>query len=114
MPIAMPIDWVALLLSVDGDEASAREFAALFMEVGSNNLRALMEALDRGDLQSVARGAHEIKGACANLRAPHAAAAAEKLEAAANDNSEPTAREIAEDLGRQLHSVIEFLAAKVA
>jgi two-component system sensor histidine kinase/response regulator len=110
----MPVDWVALLLSIDGDMSMAREFAALFADVGNQNLPALMLALDRGDLQSVARGAHEIKGACANLKASPAAEAAERLEAAAISDKEAAARELAADLSRELQNAIDFLAAKVA
>jgi CheY-like chemotaxis protein len=108
-----PIDWSALLVSIDGDLDAAREFAILFADMGRSTLHTLMDALARGDAGAVARGAHEIKGACANLKASSAAKAAEQLELAAKNNDSEL-KEFADDLSRELQSAIQFLAAKVA
>jgi two-component system sensor histidine kinase/response regulator len=111
---ATPIDWLALLMSIDGDMNAAREFASLFANVGKVALQELLTAVDRGDLQSVARGAHEIKGACANLQANQAADTAGRVEAAAKDNDKRSVKALAADLTRELHRAVEYLTAQVA
>jgi two-component system sensor histidine kinase/response regulator len=109
-----PIDWAALLVSIDGDIAVAREFATLFADVGHNTLQTLMDAIDRGDFTGVAHSAHEIKGACANLKATSAAKSAERLEQAVQSNHPHELKELASDLSREVHTAINYLAAKVA
>jgi HPt (histidine-containing phosphotransfer) domain-containing protein len=93
---------------------AAREFASLFANVGKVALQELLTAVDRGDLQSVARGAHEIKGACANLQANQAADTAGRVEAAAKDNDKRSVKALAADLTRELHRAVEYLTAQVA
>jgi CheY-like chemotaxis protein/HPt (histidine-containing phosphotransfer) domain-containing protein len=109
-----PIDWAALLVGIDGDVAVVREFAALFADLGSNTLPLLMDAIDRGDFKSVAHRAHEIKGACANLKANAAAKFAERLEGAVATSQPHEIKELASDLAREVRTAIDFLAAKVA
>jgi CheY-like chemotaxis protein len=112
--VSEPIDWAALLVSIDGDLTMARELALLFVDSGRNTLRVLLEALDCGDLATVSRGAHELKGACANLKASSASKAAAQLEAAAKTGASNDLKNYADDLSRELQSAIQFLAAKVA
>jgi CheY-like chemotaxis protein len=109
-----PLDWAALLVSIDGDLVAAREFAILFADMGEKSMHALMSALDSGDVSAVQRSAHEIKGACANLKANQAAKIAEQLELAATAESAPALRAYASELSRELNGAIRFLAAKVA
>jgi CheY-like chemotaxis protein len=109
-----PIDWAALLVSIDGEIDTAREFAILFADMSRSTLQTLMSALDRGDVGAVARSAHELKGACANLKAQFAANAAEQVELAANNTHGGDLRTCAGDLTRELQTAIQFLAAKVA
>jgi len=108
-----PIDWAAFLVSIEGDVNTAREFAILFADMGRSTLHTLMEAVDRGDIGGIARGAHELKGACVNLCA-HLRRAAGRLELAAKNADGHELRELADDLGRELQSAMRFLAAKVA
>jgi DNA-binding response OmpR family regulator len=109
-----PIDWAALLVSLDGDVTVARELDMLFADVGRKTLPMLLEALDRGDFTSVARSAHEIKGACANLKAGSATEAAERLEQAVLTSKPHELKELADDLSREVRSAIDYLATKVA
>jgi HPt (histidine-containing phosphotransfer) domain-containing protein len=109
-----PIDWTALLVSIDGNLETAREFASLFQDVGRTSLAGLLAALERGDLPSVAHSAHELKGACANLRASCAARAAERLEHAAKQNEARDLQRLASDLERQVRNAIDYLTKKVA
>jgi two-component system, sensor histidine kinase and response regulator len=57
------------------------EVAGIFLQDGPATLAALQSSLARGDLAAIARGAHRLKGALANLSAGAARSAAEVLEA---------------------------------
>jgi HPt (histidine-containing phosphotransfer) domain-containing protein len=109
-----PIDWAALLVSIDGDIVAVREFATLFADLGSHTLPLLMNAIDSGDFTNVAHRAHEIKGACANLKANAAAKFAERLEGAVAAGHPTEIKDLANDLAREVHTAIDFLATKVA
>jgi len=109
-----PIDWAALLVSIDGDIDAVREFAGVFADLGTDALPLLMEAIDCGDFKNVARRAHEIKGACANLKATAAAKCAERLEGAAANSQSLEIKSLGDDLAREIRTAIEFLAVKVA
>ena len=75
---------------------------------------ALMRALESGDVENVARSAHELKGACANLRASLAARTAGRLEHAARNEATHEIKQLADALRREVHDAIDFLAGKVA
>ena len=101
-------------MSIDGEIAIAREFATLFANVGRSSLQTLMDAIDRGDVSGVGRSAHEIKGACANLKARNAARSAERLELAAKSSEPYKLKPLADKLSREVCEAIDFLVAKVA
>jgi two-component system sensor histidine kinase/response regulator len=108
-----PIDWIALLASMDGDMAVTRELADVFAQSGRDSLQQLMDAVDRSDIARVASGAHAIKGACANLKARSAGEAADRLEKAASGNHHTQLRELADAVNREVQSAITYLATKV-
>lgn len=112
--VATPVDWVALLASLDGDIEVARELAVLFADTGRSSLQTIIDALQRGDTGAVGQRAHEIKGASANLRAHPTTIAAERLESAVGSSDSVQLQKLARDLDRELTSAIEFLETKVA
>ncbi|MGB6309546.1 MAG: response regulator, partial [Steroidobacteraceae bacterium] len=65
-PAHQPIDWEALLASIDGDEGFARDLADAFMATGTRELAAISAALDTGDAAALRISAHTLKGASAN------------------------------------------------
>ncbi len=112
--VALPVDWLALLASLDGDVELARELTVLFADSGRSSLQSIVEALQRGDIGAVGERAHAIKGASANLRAYPTTAAAERLESAVRGGDNVQLQELTHDLSRELTSAIEFLETKVA
>jgi CheY-like chemotaxis protein len=108
-----PVDWVALLLSMDSDMEAMRELVTTFADAGSSALQVLLEALDVGDLATVAARAHELKGACANMRATQATTAAGRLERAAQGGEVQHLHELAGEVSREIVAAIDFLARKV-
>jgi CheY-like chemotaxis protein len=111
---ADPIDWPALLTSLDGDLDAVRELSLLFADSGRQTLQELLISLERGEVTNVAHKAHEIKGSCANLKAAYAAKAAQQLEAAIENHDEKNLQQVASELTRELQDAINFLASKVA
>jgi two-component system sensor histidine kinase/response regulator len=110
-----PVDWEALLASIDGDVVFAASLVAAFSGTGDRELAVIARALADGDSVSVRQAAHALKGASANLRAAGVTSAAAQLEAAAGgvglDGSLTTA--LAEKLTVEFRGAIEFLKSKV-
>ena len=109
-----PIDWAALMSSLDGELEIVRELATLFADSSRNALQRLMTALERGDTNTIAQAAHEIKGASANLMANRVANAATRLESAVTNGERGDLQKLAAELARELDRATQFLAAKVA
>jgi CheY-like chemotaxis protein len=80
--IRTPVDWEALLASIEGDTVFAESLVAAFIGTGDRELAVITQALADGDRSSIRQAAHALKGASANLRATGVASAAAELEAA--------------------------------
>jgi signal transduction histidine kinase/DNA-binding response OmpR family regulator/HPt (histidine-containing phosphotransfer) domain-containing protein len=109
-----PVDWVALLESIDGDEDFARELVDAFIGTGDRELASIATALGTGDDVTMRESAHTLKGASANLRASAATAAAEQLEVAAGLGESGQFPALADKLKTEMKRTIEYLQAKVA
>lgn len=109
-----PVDWPALLDSIDGDKQMACELVELFIASGDETLAAIVNALDKGDLLVVREQAHSLKGASANLRAVGTSAAAARLEAAARAGSGQEVADLTVELGEEIARAVDFLRSKVA
>jgi len=69
-------------MQTEGEPDLLVELAEMFDEDASTRLRALREALERGDAESLKQTAHALKGSAANLgarRMAHMAARIEEL-----------------------------------
>ncbi len=109
-----PIDWTTLMASVDGDMHLAHELMTLFVDSGHSSLGTIVEALKRGDLGALGEKAHELKGASANLRATHAAVAAERLEEAARAGDKQQLEKLVHELRSEFETAVAFLREHVA
>src|SRR5450631_3306608 len=69
MTAVHPVDWEALLESIDGDTAFARDLAEAFIGTGDRELAAIAGALAKDDAAALRESAHALKGASANMRA---------------------------------------------
>ena len=83
------LDWDVreFLDRLDGDQQLFRELLQMFRTDAEANLRLATEALKRGDLESVARVAHTLKGMFRNLAMNAPAELAATLENAARENN---------------------------
>ena len=76
-------DETALLEDFAGDEDILREACAVFLKELNNMLGDVRAALAAGDLKTLERAAHSLKGAASNFRADSVTQAAQALETAA-------------------------------
>jgi signal transduction histidine kinase/DNA-binding response OmpR family regulator/HPt (histidine-containing phosphotransfer) domain-containing protein len=109
---AHPVDWKALLESIDGDEGFARDLADAFIGTGDRELAAITAAVDAGDAASLRESAHTLKGASANLRASAAASAAARLESAASQGKNAQLPELAEKLTAEVRRMTAYLRSR--
>jgi two-component system sensor histidine kinase/response regulator len=108
-PSHHPVDWAALLESIDGDEVFARDLAGAFIGTGDRELAAIAAALDTGDAATMRDSAHSLKGASANLRAPAATSAAAQLESAARLGNSAEIPALAEKLTTEVRRTMAYL-----
>jgi HPt (histidine-containing phosphotransfer) domain-containing protein len=113
-PLDIPVDWAALLESLDGDEGFARELVEVFIGTGDRQLAAIAAALCAGDEAAMRESAHTLKGASANLRAKAAITAAGELEEAAVSGQSTQISALADKLKGEIERTIEYLQSKVA
>ncbi len=109
-----PVDWQNLLASADGDREFTDDLAQIFIESGDCTLREIRDALTRGDLATVGRAAHALKGSSANIRAAATSEAASRLEEAARQGKAEHLKELEVQLRQELVRAIDFLQARRA
>jgi PAS domain S-box-containing protein len=109
-----PVDWAALLESIDRDESFARELVEAFIGTGDRELAAIAAALGAGNVAAIRESAHTLKGASANLRASAVTSAAAQLEVAAGSGETAQLPVLAQMLITEVKRATEFLQSKVA
>jgi CheY-like chemotaxis protein len=108
-----PVDWEALLESLDGDHEFARDLADAFIGTGDRELAAIAAALGTGDATALRQSAHTLKGASANLRASAATSAAAQLESAADLGESAQIPALAENLTTEVRRMTAYLRSKM-
>jgi CheY-like chemotaxis protein len=109
-----PVDWEALLESIDGDEVFARDLADAFIGTGDRELAVIKAALCSGDEVALRESAHALKGASANLRASAAASAAARLESAAGLGRSAQIPALADNLATEIRRMTAYLRSKAS
>jgi CheY-like chemotaxis protein len=79
--MAAPVDLRGYRDITGGDDAFAQELAAAFITGGEQQLVHIAAAVEHRDRTALARAAHQLKGACANIRAHSLLALAQRMEA---------------------------------
>jgi signal transduction histidine kinase/DNA-binding response OmpR family regulator len=108
-----PVDWPALLASVEGDEAFVCDLVDAFVTTGNQELAAIATALRTGDTDSLRQSAHTLKGASANMRASAVTAAAAELESAADSSAGTRIPPLVDKLAMEIERAIEYLMSTV-
>jgi PAS domain S-box-containing protein len=83
--VAAPVDREAFVDRVGGSAQLAADVAQLFVAKRDELVKNVRDAVAGGDVETIARAAHGVKGALAMVAAGPAVAAAADLEAAAGD-----------------------------
>lgn len=107
-----PVDWDHIVAVSDGDQEFAKQLVQLFIDSGDAALRAIRDALDRGDLVAMGAAAHSFKGSSANIHAGSASAAAGRLEEAARAGEIDQLAGLEEQLRREAELAFEYLRAR--
>jgi signal transduction histidine kinase/CheY-like chemotaxis protein len=108
-----PVDWQALLASMEGDESFVRDLLDAFITTGDRELAAIATALRTGDADSLRESAHTLKGASANMRASAVTAAAAELESAAGSGASAQIPSLAKSLATEVGRATEYLRSMV-
>ncbi len=109
-----PVDWEALLESIDGDTGFARDLVDAFVGTADRELAVIATALGTGNAATLRESAHTLKGTSANLRASAAASAAARLESAARLGESAQISTLADALTAEVRRTIAYLRSMVA
>lgn len=75
-----PVDLSEFQRITDGDQTFAQELIAAFLASGEQQLAEMTAAVARNDRAALAKAAHKLKGACANIHAQALMVVAERIE----------------------------------
>jgi PAS domain S-box-containing protein len=109
MSSAAPLDLHEFQILTGGDQAFAQELATAFIVSGEQQMGEITAALARNQRPEVAKTAHKLKGACANIHAHALKSLAERIEI---DSAAADARVLDQDnalLRREFDRVKAFL-----
>ena len=108
------LDEAALVALVSGDVQLLQELAALFLEDSPLRLSEMRTALEAGDLPSLQRAAHTLKGSAGSLCGRRTAEAALRVEQFAEEGDLAQARQATAALGEELGKLEQALAKLAA
>jgi CheY-like chemotaxis protein len=77
---AAPVDLREFQSLTDGDQAFAQELVTAFISSGEQQMAEIGAALAQNDRAVVAKAAHKLRGACANIHAHALTSLAERME----------------------------------
>jgi HPt (histidine-containing phosphotransfer) domain-containing protein len=103
-------DTSRLLAQLEGDLAAFHEIKNVFFRSVTCQIDSVCRAIETKDVNSLARGAHTIKGACANFGACSMEQIALKMELAAKDEDYVAATDLAARLRNELETIRSLVA----
>ena len=111
VPIAeVPLDLARFNHLTAGDSEFASDLATTFAASGQQQLGEIGKALETSDRGAVARAAHKLKGASANIYAQPLAELAARLETEAPDADLGQLQQVSEALRHEFNRANDFLA----
>ncbi len=103
------VDMERIRHAAEGDTEFARELSMMFVEDTERRLHTISELLsEKGDIRSIIREAHTIKGSSANVGAETLRETARKMEKAAEEEDLQRVSELLIFAGKQFDDVKEF------
>lgn len=107
---AAPVDLARLREITDGDESFAQELAHTFVASGSEVMAELRRAHGKADRQELARAAHKLKGASANIHAERLHILSGIMESRAQFADEATLTQMLNGMECEFRRVVEFFS----
>jgi HPt (histidine-containing phosphotransfer) domain-containing protein len=93
-----------------GDHAFAQELVATFIASGERQLSEMTDAVAAANRAALARAAHQLKGACANIHAHALKSAAEQMEAGSANGNVRALEQCNARLREEFERVKQFLS----
>ena len=106
----VPLDLARFNDLTSGDPDFASDLATTFVASGNEQLAEINKALETSDRGAVARAAHKLKGASANIHARPLAELAARLEAEAPNADLGQLQQVSEALRHEFNRTNDFLA----
>jgi HPt (histidine-containing phosphotransfer) domain-containing protein len=95
---------------IPGGDAELRELTQLFLDLCLSTMPEINDAMAKGDVRTVHRSAHTLRGTAAIFAADDVVSAAWQLEMAARDEQLADAATACETLDREIQRLIPALA----
>ena len=105
-------DRAAALARIDGDEKLLDELAALFLQEYPKQRAIMREAIKSGEMETLKRTAHAVRGALANFYAHRAVQAVMAVEDAAQEGEPDAAGRAMKELTREIDRLKPHLIGK--
>jgi CheY-like chemotaxis protein len=105
-------DRAAALARIDGDEKLLDELAGLFLEEYPKQRAIMREAIKNGELETLKRTAHALRGALGNFYAHRAVKAVQAVEDAAQQGEADAAGRAMKELAREIDRLKPHLIGK--
>jgi two-component system sensor histidine kinase/response regulator len=105
-----PVDLCGFHRVTSGDHAFAQELVATFIASGEQQLAEMTAAAATPDRAALARAAHQLKGACANIHAHALRSLAQQLEADSTAGDVRTLHQCNAHLREEFERVKQFLS----
>jgi len=105
-----PVDLAAFNTVTEGDAEFAQDLIQTFIHSGEQLLAAIGAAVANGQHDAVAKAAHQLKGACANIHALELKELAHRLEIDAPKAPTDALEELTDKLLREFNRTKQFLS----
>ena len=105
-----PVDLGAFHSITGGDQVFAQELIATFISSGERQLSEMTNAVAAANRTALARAAHQLKGACANIHAHALKSAAEQMEAGSANGNVRALEQCNARLREEFERVKQFLS----
>ena len=108
-PAPYAVDLAALREDLGDDDEMVRDLSRMFANDTPQLMQEIERALEAGDLKTVQRTAHRLKGSIGVFHASEVFAVAHQMETAGERGDDPRAREVLPEL----HSAVEAMLAQL-
>jgi CheY-like chemotaxis protein/HPt (histidine-containing phosphotransfer) domain-containing protein len=103
------VDWNEALRTAGGNRKLLMEIVEAFLEESRRLMKAMLEAVEQGDMATLERSAHTLKSAASYFGANHASETALRLELMGRDRQLPHVREGLAELEGELENLTKVL-----